>query len=53
MSKDFYYNTDLRKRLINELGDQLGSMYIIEPSVSEAERTNRSTLSVHIQREKF
>lgn len=53
MSKDFYYNTDLRKRLIDELGDQLGSMYVIEPSVSETERTNRNTLSVHIQREKF
>lgn len=52
MSKDFYNNADLRKRLIDELGDRLGSMYIIEPSVSETERTSRNTLSVIIKSEK-
>ncbi|MBN2746817.1 MAG: AAA family ATPase [Bacteroidales bacterium] len=46
-SKDFYHNLTLRNRLLNEV-DNLGAVYVIEPSIKEEDRTNRVDLSTKI-----
>ena len=49
ISKDFYNKSDLQNRLFEEVGDKLGSVYIIEPSLSEEEqRGHRDELEVQI-----
>lgn len=47
LSYDFYHNLALRERLLNEV-DNLGAVYIIEPSIKEENRTNRKELSTSI-----
>jgi DNA sulfur modification protein DndD len=44
MSKDFYSNQILRKQLLSDV-DNLGNVYIIEPSINEKERNNRNNLT--------
>ncbi len=49
ISKDFYNKPDLQNRLFEEVGDKLGSVYVIEPSLSEEEqRGHRDELEIHI-----
>lgn len=49
ISKDFYQKLDLQKRLFSEVGEQLGNVYLIEPSLSEeAQREHRDELKVHL-----
>lgn len=47
LSYDFYDNQVLRKRLLNEV-DNLGAVFLIEPSIKEEDRTNRKELSTNI-----
>lgn len=47
LSYDFYHNKALRERLLNEV-DNLGAVYVIEPSIKEEDRTNRKELSTNI-----
>lgn len=47
LSYDFYHNKALRKRLLDEV-DNLGAVYVIEPSIREENRTNRKELSTNI-----
>lgn len=51
MSKDFYANLVLRERLldVNEVPN-LGNVYLITPSVSEENRSDRNALSTKIQK---
>lgn len=47
ISKDFYQKLDLQKRLFSEVGEQLGNVYLIEPSLSEeVQREHRDELEV-------
>lgn len=49
ISKDFYQKLDLQQRLFSEVGEQLGNVYLIEPSLSEeAQREHRDELKVHL-----
>ncbi|MFW6002257.1 MAG: AAA family ATPase [archaeon] len=48
VSYDFYHNQELRKRLLEDV-ENLGSVYIIDPSVKEEERMNRTELSTMIK----
>ncbi len=43
-------NEGLRTRIINELGDKLGSLTLIEPNIAEEERANRNTLNISIKK---
>lgn len=43
MSKDFHSNERLRKQLLNDV-ENLGNVYLIEPSIREKERNNRNNL---------
>lgn len=47
LSYDFYHNLALRERLLKEV-DNLGAVYIIDPSIKEENRTNRKELSTNI-----
>lgn len=47
LSYDFYHNIALRKRLLEEVNN-LGAVYIIEPSIREEDRANRKELSTNI-----
>lgn len=47
LSYDFYHNLALRKRLLKEV-DNLGAVFLIEPSIKEENRTNRKELSTNI-----
>jgi DNA sulfur modification protein DndD len=47
LSYDFYHNMALRKRLLDEV-DNLGAVYVIEPSIREEDRANRKELSTNI-----
>lgn len=47
LSYDFYHNLALRERLLNEV-DNLGAVFLIEPSIKEENRTNRKELSTII-----
>ena len=49
MSKDFYTDEKLRRELLSSTEIQLGRVYMITPSVLDAERTNRNTLSTQIK----
>jgi DNA sulfur modification protein DndD len=47
ISKDFYKNPELQNRLFEAVGDKLGNVYIIEPSLSEEnQRGHRNELEV-------
>jgi len=49
ISKDFYNNSDLQNRLFDEVGEKLGSVYVIEPSLSaEEQREHRDELEVRV-----
>lgn len=49
ISKDFYQKLDLQKRLFSEVGEQLGNVYLIEPSLSEeVKREHRDELEVRL-----
>jgi DNA sulfur modification protein DndD len=49
ISKDFYNKSDLLHRLYEKAGKKMGSVYIIEPSLSEeAQREHRDELEVHL-----
>jgi DNA sulfur modification protein DndD len=48
ISYDFFHNKDLRERLLNEVSN-LGSVYVIEPSISEEKRMNRTNLSTNLR----
>ena len=47
LSYEFYHNLELRKRLLNEV-ENLGAVFIIEPSIKEESRKNRKDLSTNI-----
>ena len=47
LSYDFYHNLALRQRLLNEVNN-LGAVYLIEPSIKEENRSNRKELSTNI-----
>jgi DNA sulfur modification protein DndD len=47
LSYDFYHNLALRERLLKEV-DNLGAVYLIDPSIKEENRTNRKELSTSI-----
>ena len=49
MSKEFYRNEALRYKLLNDDSIKLGKVYMITPSISESERTNRNSLSTNIK----
>jgi len=49
MSKEFYRNEDLRKKLLQDVDITLGKVYLITPSIAENERTNRNSLSTNIK----
>lgn len=49
MSYDFYHNEELRKRLLKK-SDDLGSVYVIEPNLNEADRESRRNLCTNITR---
>ncbi|MCB9082109.1 MAG: AAA family ATPase [Lewinellaceae bacterium] len=49
ISKDFYNKPDLQQRLFSEAGDKIGSVYLIEPSLSEeVQREHRDELEVQL-----
>jgi DNA sulfur modification protein DndD len=49
ISKDFYNKPDLQNRLINEIPNHIGSVYVIEPSLSEEQqREHRDELEVTV-----
>ena len=47
LSYDFYHNLVLRERLLNDV-DNLGAVFLIEPSIKEENRSNRKELSTII-----
>lgn len=49
MSYDFYHNEELKERLLNK-SDDLGSVYVIEPNLNEADRESRRNLCTNITR---
>jgi DNA sulfur modification protein DndD len=49
MSKEFYRNTELRNRLLNDDEIKLGKVYLITPSIAEEERVNRNSLTTVIK----
>jgi DNA sulfur modification protein DndD len=53
ISKDFYNKPDLLDRIVKEIGSQLGSVYVIEPSLTEEEqRESRNELEVKITKKR-
>lgn len=49
ISKDFYQKLDLQQRLFSEVGEKLGNVYLIEPSISEeVQREHRDELEVRL-----
>ena len=49
ISKDFYNKPELQHRLFTEAGEKIGSVYLIEPSLSEeAQRGHRDELEVQL-----
>ena len=51
ISKDFYQKPNLQQRLFSEVNEQLGNVYLIEPSISEeAQREHRDELEVRLTR---
>ncbi len=49
MSKEFYKNESLRRQLLNDEEITLGKVYMITPSILEAVRNNRNSLSTSIK----
>jgi DNA sulfur modification protein DndD len=49
MSKEFYRNETLRKQLLTNEEIRLGKVYMITPSISETDRTNRKSLATNIK----
>lgn len=49
MSKEFYKNLRLREELMNSPDIKLGRVYMVSPSISEAERTSRHNLATNIE----
>lgn len=49
MSKEFYRNEELRRQLLNNDEIKLGKVYLITPTIQEADRTNRNSLSTNIK----
>jgi len=50
MSKEFYKNLALRDQLLGDKEIRLGRVYVITPSIPEAARTNRNSLSTVVTR---
>lgn len=48
MSKEFYKNLALRKQLLTDKEIKLGKVYMIQPSIPESERSNRTSLATII-----
>lgn len=49
ISKDFYQKPDLQQRLFSEVGEKLGNIYLIEPSLSEeVQREHRDELEIRL-----
>jgi DNA sulfur modification protein DndD len=49
MSKEFYKNETLRRELMNSPDIKRGKVYVITPSIANADRTNRTALTTHIK----
>lgn len=49
MSKEFYKNETLRRELMDSPDIKRGKVYIITPSIDDAERTNRNALTTQIK----
>lgn len=49
MSKEFYRNENLRKELMTNPEINVGKVYMVTPSISESERSNRNNLSTNIE----
>lgn len=49
MSKEFYRNETLRKQLLTNEEIRLGKVYMITPSISGTDRTNRKSLATNIK----
>jgi DNA sulfur modification protein DndD len=49
MSKEFYKNQKLRSELLTNPHISVGKVYLITPSISEAERSDRTNLSTNIE----
>jgi DNA sulfur modification protein DndD len=48
MSKEFHKNLALREQLLKDPEVKLGMVYQIEPTIPEADRTNRNSLATRI-----
>jgi DNA sulfur modification protein DndD len=49
MSKEFYKNENLRRELLDSPDIKRGKVYIITPSIANADRTNRNALTTQIK----
>lgn len=49
MSKEFYKNETLRRELMDSPDIKRGKVYVITPSIDDAERTNRNALTTQIK----
>lgn len=49
MSKEFYKNQNLRNELLTNPEIRIGKVFMITPSILEAERSNRNNLSTNIE----
>jgi len=49
MSKEFYKNELLRRELLHNPDIKRGKVYVITPSIADADRTNRNALTTHIK----
>lgn len=49
MSKEFYKNETLRRELMNSPDINRGNVYMITPSIADADRTNRNALTTQIK----
>jgi DNA sulfur modification protein DndD len=49
MSKEFYRNQNLRTELMTNPEIKIGKVYLVTPSISETERSNRNNLSTKIE----
>jgi len=49
MSKEFYKNETLRRELLDSTDIKRGKIYVITPSIADADRTNRNALTTQIK----
>jgi DNA sulfur modification protein DndD len=49
MSKEFYKNETLRRELMDSPDIKRGKVYVITPSIADADRTNRNALTTQIK----